>query len=38
MIVCGRAAKWWDNEIKDRNILQREMYKKVINGQKDLWD
>ena len=35
MIVCGRAARWWDNE---QISLSRELYKKVINGREDLWD
>ena len=30
-IVCGRAARWWDNEIKEKICLRRELYKKVIN-------
>ena len=38
MIVCGRAARWWDNEIKETISLRRELYKKVINGREDLWD
>ena len=28
MIVCGRAARWWDNELKDKISLRREVYKK----------
>ena len=35
IIVCGRAARWWDNEIKEKLCLRSELYKKVIN---DLWD
>ena len=40
MIVCGRAARWWDNEIKEKIIisLRRELYKKVISGREELWD
>ena len=38
IIACGRAARWWDNEIKGKIILRRELYKKVINGWEDLWD
>ena len=34
MIVCGTAARWWDNEIKEKICLRRELYKKVINGRK----
>ena len=37
MIVCGRAARWWDNEIKDKIKCRRELYKRMINGQEDLW-
>ena len=30
MIVCGRAARWWNSEFKDKISLRREVYKKVI--------
>ena len=33
MIVCGRAARWWDNE---KISLRRELYKKVISGREEL--
>ena len=37
MIVCGRAARWWD---KEKLSLRREVYKKVIKGREDFsdWD
>ena len=38
MIVCRRSVRWWDNEIKEKISLRRELYKKVINGREDLWD
>ena len=38
MIDCDRAARWWDNEIKEKISLRRELYKKVIKGREDLWD
>ena len=38
MIVCGRAAMWWDKQIKDRINERREVYRKVVNGREDLWD
>ena len=38
MIVCGRAARWWDGELKDKISMRREVYKKVIRGREDLWD
>ena len=37
MIVCGRAARWWDNDIKEKIKCRRELHKKMINGQKNLW-
>ena len=37
MIVCGRAARWWENDTKENIGLRRELYKRVING-RDLWD
>ena len=33
IIVCGRAARWWDNEIIH---LRRKLYNKLINGREDL--
>ena len=38
MIVCSRAARWWDEQIKDRINARWEVYRKVINGREDLWD
>ena len=26
MIVCGRASRWWDGEIKDKISLRREVF------------
>ena len=37
MIVRGRAARWWDEQIKYKINARREVYKKVGNGQEDLW-
>ena len=33
MIVCGRAAKWWNSEIKENIKYRRELHKRMINGQ-----
>ena len=30
--MCGRAARWWDEQIKDRINVRQEVYKKVVNG------
>ena len=38
MIMCGRAARGWDEQIKDKMNAIRKVYKKVVNGWKDLWD
>ena len=35
--MCGRAARWWDEQIKDKINARREVYKKVVNGREDLW-
>ena len=35
MIVCGKSARWWDNEIENS---RRKVYKRVVSGRKELWD
>ena len=30
--VCGKSARWWDNEIKDK------INRRVVSGRKELWD
>ena len=37
MIVCGRAARWWDEQIKDKINARRQVYKRVVNGRENLW-
>ena len=32
MIVWGRAATWWDEQIKSRIYIRWEVYKKIVNG------
>ena len=36
MIVCVRAARWWDEQIKDKINEIRGVYKRFINGREDL--
>ena len=36
MIVCGRAARWWDEQTKDKINARHQVYKKVVNGREDL--
>ena len=38
MIVCCRAARWLDEQIKDIINARREVYRKVVFGREDLWD
>ena len=35
--MCGRAARSWDEQIKDKINARRQVYKKVVNGREDLW-
>ena len=35
--MCGRAARWWDEQIKNKIYARRQVYKKVVNGREDLW-
>ena len=37
-IVCGRAVRWWDDEIKTNIEHRREIYKKIVSGQVELWE
>ena len=37
MIVCGKAARWWDEQIKDKINTRHQVYKEVVNGREDLW-
>ena len=36
--MCGKAARWWDEQIRDRINVRPEVYKKVVNGCEVLWD
>ena len=33
VIVCGRAARWWDDEIKAKIEQRRELYKRILRGE-----
>ena len=32
VVVCGRAARWWDDEIKAMIEQRRELYKRILRG------
>ena len=38
VVVCGRAARWWDDEIKAKIEQRREMYKRILRGEDKLWE
>ena len=38
VVVCGRAARWWDNEIKAKIEQRRELYKRMLRGEDELWE
>ena len=38
LIVCGRAARWWDAEVKAKIELRRDVYRKIAGGQDELWE
>ena len=35
MIVCGKAARWWDSEVKDKINSRRQLYKSMLDGNVD---
>ena len=37
-IVCGRSISWWDNEVKDKISLRRELHKRMVDRKEDLWE
>ena len=37
VIVCGKAARWWDTEIKEKIRLRRQVYKEISSGREDKW-
>ena len=37
MIVCGRAARWWDDEIRAKIEHRRQVYRLILSGEEELW-
>ena len=37
-VVCGKSVSWWDDEIKDKISLRRQLHKRMMHGQGDLWE
>ena len=38
MIVCGRAARWWDDEIRAKIEHRRQVYRLIVSGEEELWE
>ena len=38
VVVCGRVATWWDDEIKAEIEQSRELYKRILRGEDELWE
>jgi hypothetical protein len=38
VVVCGRADRWWDDEIKQKIEQRIEVYKKFVKGHDNLWE
>ena len=35
MIVCGKAARWWDGELKEKIRLRRQVYNEISSGREE---
>ena len=35
VIVCGKAVRWWDGEIKEKIRLRRRVYKEISSGREN---
>ena len=38
LIVCGRAARWWNAEVKAKIEHRRDVYRKIAGGHDELWE
>ena len=38
MIVCGRAARWWDDEVRAKIEHRRQVYRLIASCQEELWE
>ena len=39
VVVCGRAVRWWgDKKIKAKIEQRRELYKRILRGEDELWE
>ncbi len=35
--MCGKVARWWDGEIKEKIRWRRQVYKEISSGREDKW-
>ena len=38
MIVCGRAVRWWDDEVRAKIERRRQVYRLIASGQEEFWE
>ena len=36
--MCGKSARWWDSEVKDKINSRRKLYKTTLDGNLDAWE
>ena len=34
--MCGRSVRWWNGKIKEKTQKRREVYKRIVRGEKGL--
>ena len=34
--MCGKSARWWDSEVKDKTNSRMKVYKNVLDGNLDV--
>ena len=38
VVVCGRAVTWWNNEIKAKTEQRKELYKRTLRREDELFE
>ena len=38
MIVYGRAARWWSDEVRAKIERRRQVYRLIASGHEELWE
>ena len=38
MIVCGRAARWWGDEVRAKIQRRRQVYRLIASSREELWE